>query len=528
MMRRKVSRIGTRGIALAATAIVTGLVLSACSGGSVPASTPASSASAKIKDGGTLTIGLAGTSIGSVDPSLSQTLVSSSILSTLCEPLYRESVDGKLQPALAASAPKFNSDSSSATVTLRDGLKFTDGTPIDAAAVKFTYDRNKTMKGSQRAGDLSSVTAMTVVDPKTVKIDFAGPTTPAAFSDVFTGRSGYPVSPTAVQKMGDAFGTAPVCAGGFVLKTQTTDTVRIERDPGKNFYDEKSLHLDAIEFKVVADPSVRFTNLQSGQFNVIQQLSPKDIAALKGNSDLSLISYPGRGFVNLSMNTKTLSDPLVRRALVESIDRKVISDTVYASLFPPTCSFMNEKSPLSSPEAQACITYDPKAAKADLKKAGAKTPVPVVLEFSSSTEFSQIATLVQAMGKETGFDIQLKPTDTTTNTADTKAGKNDLSIGQWTGVADPAGNIQLDPGAFLNQRGYDNPKMNALVDQLRKTADPTKQKALYGQVQTLINEDLPLMYLVRTAVIHGAGKSVAGVQYGPTGGIYAMRAGLTS
>ncbi|MDQ4214699.1 ABC transporter substrate-binding protein [Microbacterium sp. ASV81] len=516
---RRAVRSATAGAVLAAA-----VALTSCSGAAPqPGTSPAGRTA--WAEGGTLTIALNGTSTGSLDPTLANTLVSVSVIAALCDPLYDESVDGKLVPQLA-ERPQFSSDRTTATVKIRSGVTFTDGTAMDADAVKQTFERNKTLKGSQRAGDLEIIKDIQVVDPTTLKFVFDGPTSDGAFQDAFVSRAAYPLSPKAFTSMGAEFATHPVCVGGFVLDSQTTDTVTLKRDPAKTYYDQKSLHLDSIVFKVVADPSVRYANLQSGQFDVIQDLSPKDLSTAKSDSSIDVTQYPGRGYVNILLNPKTMAQPLVRKAFAESIDRKAISKAVWEGVYTPACTFIQPQSPMADPKNQACIPYDPAQAKKDLAAAGVTTPVKVVLEYSSTPERSQLATLVQAMAKQTGFEVSLKPTDTASVLADTRAGRNDAGINSYTGGADPISNLMLTPGAFLNSYPWNDDRVNALYDKILVTPDPAQAKPLYDQIQEILNTEVPVVYIAHNALIHGIKKAVKGLNLTASDGFSAMHAGF--
>lgn len=526
MVPNKIVSMRRKAVGFTAAALAAGLVLTGCSGGG---DTPKDTGDkVEFVDGGTMTVGLTGTSIGSLDPALSNTLISVSVLGTLCDSLFYENEEGKLFKQLAAEDPTWNADRTAVTIKLRTGVKYTDGKDFTAQDFVKNIERNKTIQGSQRAGDLRPIKLAEAVDANTLKLTFVGPMTDGGFADLMSNRGMIPYSPTAVETLGASFATNVTCVGAFVMETQTTDTVRLVRDKNDNYFEPDAIHLDAIEFKIVADPSVRFTNLQSGTFNVIQSISPKDAPAAKSNPDLQVTEFPGRGFYSMSVNTNTLSDPLVRQALAHSIDRAAISKTVYGGSYGPACSFIAPQVPLATPENQKCLDYDKAKAKDLIKQSGVTTPIAATLEFANSPEFSQIATLIQAMAKETGFDISLKPTDTATSLANTAAGLNDLTIGQWTGAADPVGNIGLVPGNFNNRRNWSNDEMNDLYAQLQQTADPTKQKELLGKVQALINKEVPQIFLVHTANLHASQKKVAGIVYNPSSRISVMRAGFTS
>src|SRR3954464_9321493 len=135
----------------------------------VPGGTAASPqvSNAVIKNGGTLTIALE-SDPDALDPTLARTFVGRMVFMDMCEKLY--DLDSKLQivPQLAASLPTFSADKKTITIKIRKGIKFNDGTPLDAAGVKESLDRHKTLKGSARASELAPVTSVDTSGNSTV------------------------------------------------------------------------------------------------------------------------------------------------------------------------------------------------------------------------------------------------------------------------------------------------------------------------------------------------------------------------
>ena len=144
-----------------------------------------------------------------LDPTLSRTYVGRIIFEHMCEKLYELDEHLRIVPQLAAAMPTLSDGGKTVTIKLRSGVKFNDGTPMNADAVKFSLDRHREMKGSNRRSELDSVNSVEIVDPLTIRLRLKSPFSPlvATLAD----RSGMPVSPAAVNKLGDKFATAPVC-----------------------------------------------------------------------------------------------------------------------------------------------------------------------------------------------------------------------------------------------------------------------------------------------------------------------------
>ena len=150
-----------------------------------------------------------------LDPTLARTYVGRIVFASLCDKLF--DIDEKLNvvPQLALSHETLD-DGKQVIIRLRPGVKFHDGEPLDAEAVKFTLERHLTMHGSFRRPELAAVDKVEVVDPLTVKLVLKTPFSPLLSQ--LTDRSGMIVSPKAAKEAGDKFGLKPVCAGAVPVR----------------------------------------------------------------------------------------------------------------------------------------------------------------------------------------------------------------------------------------------------------------------------------------------------------------------
>ena len=224
----------------------------------VTAATSASQPPA-LKNGGTLTIGLA-EDPDALDPTLARTFVGRMIFMHMCEKLYDIDSHLNIVPQLAAAMPKFSTNKKTVTIKLRTGLKFNDGTTLDAAAVKQSLDRHKTLARSARASELAPVTSVDTQGNNTVILHLTNRYAPitAQLAD----RSGMVMSPKALNDLGANFATNPVCVGPFMFKDrQAGDHITLVKSP--YYYAKNKVHLDSIVFKIITDPSARSQNLRA-------------------------------------------------------------------------------------------------------------------------------------------------------------------------------------------------------------------------------------------------------------------------
>lgn len=508
------------------------LALAGAACGSIKSSTPAPADSADnraAKNGGTLRVALSAEP-DKLDPTLARTLVGRTVFNAICEKLY--DVDAKLAvvPQLAAALPEFSADGKTVTIKVRTGVKFADGTPLDAAAVKASLNRHMTLAGSGRKSELSSVTGVDVVDTSTVTIRLKTPFVP--LTAVLADRAGMVMSPTALKAGDDKFATNPVCVGPFKFATRVAqDRIEVVKDP--NYYDAAKVHLDKVVYRIIADATTRLNNLRSGDVEVLDTVAATDVDAVKADTNLRLLTSDSLGYQGITLNLGNVSgvgkpagtlaapyagplatDPRVRRAFELSLDREAINKVVFRGQYAPTCSPISAASPLSSDAAQACPKHDPAAAKQLLTAAGVATPVKVSMVLANTADERRLGEAIQAQVKEGGFDLQLVPTEFSASLDQTDAGKYQLFRIGWSGRIDPDGNLAVfvQSQGSQNISGYANPAVDDLLGQARATQDQAKRRDLYGQLISKLHEDVPLIYLYRQKNLTGVSSKVVGVR----------------
>jgi peptide/nickel transport system substrate-binding protein len=506
------------------------LALAGC--GSIGSNSPAPAASGDnrpVKNGGTLRVALSAEP-DKLDPTLARTLVGRTVFNAICEKLY--DVDAKLDvvPQLAAALPEFSADGKTVTIKVRTGVKFADGTPLDAAAVKTSLDRHVSLAGSARKSELTSVAGVDATDPATVTIHLKAPFVP--LTAVLADRAGMVMSPTALKAGNDKFATNPVCVGPFKFSTRVAqDRIEVVKDP--NYYDAAKVHLDKVVYRIIADATTRLNNLRSGDVEVLDTVAATDVDTLKADPNQKLLTSDSLGYQGITVNLGNVAgvgkaagslaapyagplaaDPRVRRAFDLSLDRDAINKVVFRGQFTPTCSPISAASPLSSDAAQACPKHDAAAAKQLLQSAGVAMPVKVSMVLANTPDERRLGEAIQSQVKEGGFDLQLVPTEFSASLDQTDAGKYQLFRIGWSGRIDPDGNLAVfvQTKGSQNISGYASPAVDGLLDQARATPDQAKRKDLYGQLITKLHEDEPLIYLYRQKNLTGVANKVAGVQ----------------
>jgi peptide/nickel transport system substrate-binding protein len=494
---------------------------------------------AQVKDGGTLTVALSADP-DKLDPTLSRSLYSRYVFHTMCEKLYDLGPDAKIVPQLATALPTISSDGLSLTIPLRQGVKFADGGTLDSAAVKTTINRGLTLKGSGRKSELGPISSIETPDPNTVVIKLSKPFAPltAALAD----RAGMILSPTAVAKLGANFSTAPVCVGPFKFASRVAqNSIKVVRDP--LYYDAAKVHLDAIEYRIITDSSIRTANLKSGDAQVADSLSAQDAPTLQKDSSMTVLQSDSLGYQGLTINignangidnpAKTLDtpiakDPRIRQALEASIDREALVKSLFNGLNTVACSPISPKSEFTSDAAQVCPPHDPAKAKQLLAQAGVTTPYKISMITSNNPDSLRLAQALQAMVKEGGFDLVIKPVEYTALLDQQDRGDFELLQLGWSGRVDPDANTFafVGTGGSQNVAGNSDPAMDKLLIDARQSRDKAQRIQLYGQVVTRLHETDPIIYLYRSRNLTGVSNKVKGVQTYPDGVIRTAFAGF--
>ena len=435
-----------------------------------------------------------------LDPTLARTFVGRIVFAALCDKLF--DIDEKLNivPQLA-TAYEWSADNKVLTLKLRPGVTFHDGEKLDAAAVKYSLERHKTMAGSNRRGELALVTSVDVVDPSSVRLNLSAPFAPllAQLAD----RAGMIVSPKAAQAEGDKFGAKPVCAGPFrFVERVAQDKIVLERYP--NYWNKGEIHIERIVYLPIPDSTVRLANLRSGQLDFIERMAASDVPQLKSDARFKIAKITEIGYQGITINVGKSDlaqknplgrDPRVREAFELALDRDGIVQVamdgeadVGNQWVSPTHPFYAKNVPIPK--------RDIARAKALLQEAGIPNPT-LTLMTPTTADGQRIAQVVQAMVKEAGFDVKLQSTEFATSLDMADKGQFEAYVLAWSGRADPDGNIFSFDGCKqpLNYAGYCKPDVDELLNKSRTTGDPAERRRIFEQLAAIALKDRPIVYL---------------------------------
>ena len=457
-----------------------------------------------------------------LDPTLARTFVGRVVFAAMCDKLF--DIDAKLAivPQLATGY-QWSADGKALTITLRPGVKFHDGETMDAAAVKYSIERHKTMPGSNRRGELAPVSKVEVVNPLTVRLDLSAPFSPllAQLAD----RAGMIVAPKAAQQEGDKFGNHPVCAGPFrFVERVPQDRIVLERFP--DYWDKAAIHFDRIVYTPIPDASVRLANLRSGQLDLIERVAPSDMPQIARDpklrtSKITEIGYQGItinvGKSDLAKQNPLGRDPRVREAFELSLDRQGIVQVAMDGEADPGNQWVAQSSPFYAQNVPMPARNLARA-KALLAEAGVPHP-SFTLMTATTADAQRIAQVVQAMAKEAGFDVKIQSTEFATSLNLADKGQFDAYVLAWSGRADPDGNIFSFDACKqpLNYAGYCNAEVDDLLKRARTAPDVPTRAKLYSEVAAIVLKDRPIIYLYHRHWLYAYTSRLTGLRSIPDG-----------
>jgi peptide/nickel transport system substrate-binding protein len=456
-----------------------------------------------------------------LDPTLARTYVGRIVFAGLCDKLF--DIDEKLQivPQLALGYEW--TDPQTLVIHLRPNVTFHDGEPFDAAAVKYTLERHLTLPGSFRRGEIGTIDHVEVIDPLTVRLVLKTPSAPLLA--LLTDRAGMIVAPKAAEAAGKDFGLHPVCTGPFRF-TERIAQDRIVLDRYPNYWDATNIHFDRVIYQPMTDSAVQVANLHTGNIDLAERVLPTDVAEVKRDPKLRIVTSPALGYVGITFNlangdgskTAINQNPILRQAFEAAIDRQALSEVVFNGMYLPTAQAV----PPSSPLAVKALEPPPRdidKAKALVKQSGVPTPIQVTMMVPNTPDQAQLAEVIQSMVHDAGFEVKINLVEFASSVAAGTQGNFETYLIGWSGRTDADGNLYtfLHSGMGQNDGHYANPIVDAALDAARKSTDLAARVAYYGKLMEQERKDLPIIYLYNPVNIVGLSAKISGFRPVPDG-----------
>jgi peptide/nickel transport system substrate-binding protein len=465
----------------------------------------------------TLTYGMGG-NFDKLDPNVSTFTRVARITQHVVEPLIWQAAPGQFEPGLA-TAWSVNDDASEYTFTLRQGVTFHDGTPFNAEAVRFTFDRIVDPDSqAQTAFSLIGPYASTeILGEYEVKVVFSQPFAP--FLDSASSPNLGIISPSALAAAGaDEWGlTALVGTGPFTFTSYIADSeVVLDRNPdywgGPEFMGGAG-NIQQLVYLIIPEPSTRTASLETGETDFIEEVAAIDFGFLADNPDLVTVAEPqsGSGW-SLMMNriTPPTDELAVRRAIQLASDREGMTLAIFNGIGAPGCG------PISAVtfgyDATTCDVYgyDPEAAKQVLEEAGwvdsngdgirerdGQTLTLGHYYRAESALSQQLADYMKADLAVVGIEVELNGLSRSGYFDAVRAGEHNLQ-NWWDPFSDPDGVRILfhsdNAGGGTNRNNYVDAEMDQLIDTAAATTDTAERVELYRQIQQKVMDEAIMVF----------------------------------
>ena len=443
----------------------------------------------------------------------------------LWETMTISAADGRdVEPWIAESWEQ-SKDKLTWTFKIKEGVKFSDGSPMTSEDIKFSLDEASSTKGGWEFIN-SAIKQVTAPDPTTLVIETKYAWAPL-LADLACPNNGI-VPKDYGGKSKTAYYDAPVGTGPFMWgewKKGTSTTLK--KNPHhwrKDSAGTQLPYLDQVVWSVVADDNTRNVQVQGGQAQINENPPFSTVSQLQGSGKVDVTLFPSTRTDYILMNEKVnyFQDQNVRLAISYAIDRESLikailfgNGTAANSLFMPTVPFYDKNTPGQ--------TYDMDKAKAAL--AASKYPNGFSIVWSAMSGDSTdaaIAQVLQASLKELGITMSIKNVDPSALHALQNEQNYQISHSYWTmDIADPDELVQFavlpEGGGHSFDTGYLDKNAQNLARKAEREFDTTKRQALYSELQKVLAESAFLPPLWYQPMPYATAKSVKGFFVKPTG-----------
>jgi ABC-type transport system substrate-binding protein len=451
-----------------------------------------------------LTIGI-GIDADTLNPQEQTTSLPMNMCELIFDTLVYQTPDAKLEPRLLVGH-EVSSDGLVYTLKLRRGVKFSDGTPYDAKALKLTFDRalDPKMRVPLRF-IINMIKEVAIVDDYTLQITLKYPFAPFApsLSQVLVS----PISPAAIEKYGDDVRQHPVGAGPYVLK-QWVKGDRIVLVRNENYYGPKPT-VARLTFKIVPETATREAMLRSGQIDVCYKPLPSNLAALKADPNITVEMPLDTRVIFMGLNCKkgVTANKLVRQAFNYAVDKKAIVKKI---LFNTAVPMEGPVSPINFGYHKMAhqYEYNPEKAKELLKTAGFDFSKTVHMRTPNGRYLfdKQVSEAIQAYLQAIGVKTELRTYDWPTYVAgllkpieETELEVFLLGWGPMVMDADMTlygqFHSSVNPPRGLGAAHYSNPEFDKAIEASRLEQDPQKRLALLTKASEIVWDDCPWIWL---------------------------------
>ena len=503
----------------------------ATSAATTAAATTAAASGATPKSGGTLHLAI-GEDPDALDPAKTILLTSDSLNDLIYDRLVYIGADGLPHPWLAESW-QITDGGKTLTFKIRSGLKFTDGTTLDANAVKFSFDRILDPKTASPAlAQMGTLTSVDAPDASTAVFHFKEAFAPF-FTNISLGYGGI-VSPTAVQKLGDQFSRNPVGSGAFMFKSWSTGSqiVLVKNPNYKNLREDDAnkggpAYLDEIDFSIITEPGTRLAALQQGSVD-LYGLDPETANLIIKDSNFNVFQWKTATNMNFLEfpNKAPWTDPKMRQVIAYAIDKKSLVDTAWGGYATVNTNPM-PVGVAGWDSSNPGYSYDPAKAKSLLADLGYKANGSGVMEkdgaplniklvtYSGYAQQKRAVELIQANLKAIGLNVDAQIVEFSSLQTMLKKGDFDLDLMRWTWPDPTILSLLFKSPGWTGQSS--DPALDTQLGKADATLDPAARLEAVKAVEKVIFDSALIVPIATDWIQVGAAKKVQGFKWDATG-----------
>ena len=431
------------------------------------------------------------------------------------ETLVKYGYDGTLEPMLATKWTQV--DKTDWEFTLRDGVKFQNGSPMDADAVVGAIDHLLKAKTPARALNPDVISGVTAVDKSTVRV-----TTPAADPFVplrFASPNSGILAPQAYS--GAQIDIKGTCTGPFTV-TKEVPAQSLSLKANKSYWGGK-VKIPSAEVRFVADGATRTTQIQTGEAQIVRGIPAASLETVKGDDNVqnTTLALPRTTAMLLNNARPPFNNPLVRQAIQQALDPKAIIDGVYEGSGQPAVGPFSPDTPWAPADAQP-LGNNQDQARSLFEQAGVdpKSLTITLFAYTDRPEFADLAAVIQDQLKQLGIKVKIKSGEYAALEPDLLAGNFDAALfsrGYLVDVADPGGYFVSDwtcKGSY-NIAHYCDKQTDQMITDAVATEDQDTRNQKYADIAARLQSQAASVFLVHEEATWGTRASVKGFKAHP-------------